>query len=129
LPIDQLLITNNARIINTEEKSRITLTNKSSVFTGNGVLEKLIISNQGSPKHIRMSKILDPTALLSAIPPLPCFATITEDIKSGTEVPIAKTVNAITTFGIFSISEIITALSTSTQLSSAITIIEIKKTP
>ena len=116
-------------MISTDEKSKMTLTNKSSVFTGNGVLEKEIMSNQGRPRHIRMSKILDPTALLSAIPPLPCLATITEDIKSGTEVPIANTVNAITTFGILRISEITTALSTSTQLNKAIRIIEMKKTP
>ena len=39
-------------------------------------------------------------ALETAIPPRPCLATITDEIISGTDVPTASTVMAITTSGI-----------------------------
>ncbi len=87
-----------------------------------------IINAQGRPSPIKISKILEPTALLNAMPPRPCLATITEEIISGTEVPIAKTVSAMTTFGTRNSSEIITALSTRAQLKSAISNMLIKKT-
>ena len=55
--------------------------------------------NHGRPRPIKISNILDPMPLLTAIPPLPCLATITDDIISGTDVPTASTVSAITTSG------------------------------
>ena len=40
--------------------------------------------------------MLDPTEELTAMSPLPCLATKTLVIKSGTEVPAAKKVRPIT---------------------------------
>ena len=127
-PMLQLLITRSASIIITEANSQITETKSSSVTTGTVAFRAIIIIDHGSPSPINISKIFEPTALLKAIPPLPCFATITEEIISGTEVPTAKTVNATITLGISSTSDMTIALSTRTQLKPAINKIEIKNT-
>jgi len=124
----QLLITRIASIIITEANNQITETKRSPVATGTVVFRTSIIIAHGSPSPINISKIFEPIALLNAIPPLPCFATITEEIISGTEVPTAKTVNATITFGIARTSDITIALSTKIQLKPAIKKIEIKNT-
>jgi len=72
--------------------------------------------------------MLEPTALLTAMPPLPCLATIADETISGTEVPIPKTINAITISGTPKIAETCTALSTNTQQVAAIRRMEIVKT-
>mmetsp|Transcript_18875 Transcript_18875/g.40854 ORF Transcript_18875/g.40854 Transcript_18875/m.40854 type:complete len:89 (-) Transcript_18875:2274-2540(-) len=55
--------------------------------------------NQGSGNPTRISKILLPMELETAISPSPIRATITLDNKSGTDVPAASTVYPITTEG------------------------------
>ncbi len=81
----------------------------SSITEANNIIEELVKSppveidppersitiKKGSPKPTKISKMLEPIALLTAISPRPCFATINEENRSGIEVPIAKTVNAI----------------------------------
>lgn len=59
-----------------------------------------IYTNQGTPKPTNMSNVLLPTALLTAISPLPLRATIIELRRSGTDVPPARIVSAMMTFGI-----------------------------
>ena len=49
------------------------------------------------------SKILLPTELETAISPNPFLATNTEVIRSGIEVPAAKKVNPIISFGIWKV--------------------------
>ena len=83
----------------TENIKRITDSIRSPVEAFILLLVNNIIISHGRPRPINMSKIFDPIALLTAIPPLPCLATITEDIISGIDVPIAKTVKAIITSG------------------------------
>merc|ERR1719464_1654511 len=56
-------------------------------------------SSHGSGSPIKMSKILLPMDELTAISPMPIFATITELNKSGTDVPAAKKVSPITSSG------------------------------
>merc|ERR1719267_453828 len=64
----------------------------------------------GSPKAT--SKMLEPIEEDTAISPSPCLATITEDSKSGTEVPAARIVNPMTTSGIPKLRPKISASST-----------------
>ena len=82
----------------------------------------MIIHTRPSP--IRISKMLLPTALLTAISPLPCRATIMEAIISGTEVPTASTVKPMITPGTPNAVANATPASTNTQLSSTITTID-----
>ncbi len=109
-------------------KRRIIELNKFSELTNISLSKKIRHKSQGTPRPKRISNILEPTALLIAIPPRPSLATIIDDRSSGTEVPTAKTVRAMITEGIFKISAIETALSTKTQLSRAIIVIEMLKT-
>lgn len=46
--------------------------------------------SQGSPRQRRMSKVLLPMLLLTAIEPLPCRETIRLEMTSGMEVPTAR---------------------------------------
>merc|ERR1719273_2648634 len=48
--------------------------------------------------------MLEPTDEDTAISPLPCFATKTLVIKSGTDVPAAKNVKPMTASGILAVS-------------------------
>ena len=50
-------------------------------------------------KPTKISKILLPMELETAISPCPCLATMTDVSKSGTLVPAAKKVNPIITIG------------------------------
>lgn len=83
---------------------------------------------KGKPRPTKISKILEPIALLTAISPRPCLATINDEKRSGMDVPTAKTVKAIIASGMLRETEIITANSTRTQLNPAIINIEKKKT-
>mmetsp|Transcript_68541 Transcript_68541/g.108848 ORF Transcript_68541/g.108848 Transcript_68541/m.108848 type:complete len:123 (-) Transcript_68541:316-684(-) len=69
-------------------------------------------SNQGTGRPTKISNKLLPTEEDTAISPSPFFATITEDNKSGIEVPAAKKVRPITTSGICSVSPTIEVHST-----------------
>lgn len=53
--------------------------------------------NQVKPRLAKISKILEPTALLIAVSPNPSLAVFTEAKKSGTLVPTAKIVRLIIT--------------------------------
>lgn len=66
-----------------------------------------IIHGKGSPTKI--SKILLPIELDTAISPSPIRATITLESKSGTDVPAAKNVNPIMKGGIPTVSPIVSA--------------------
>lgn len=127
LPASHLLMTNSANKTITDANKNITEFSIpfTSRFTDSP--DNSIINIKGKPNPINMSKIFEPTALLIAIPPLPCFDTITDDIKSGTDVPAASIVTAIIASGIFRIAAISTALSTNTQLKPAINTIDIIK--
>ena len=65
--------------------------------------EAAMIIKKGIPKPINISNILEPTALLMAIPPLPCLETVSDESRSGIDVPAANTVTAITASEILSI--------------------------
>lgn len=60
----------------------------------------MLLSNQGKGSPIRMSKMLLPIELETAISPFPCIATMTLLSKSGTLVPAASKVRPMTTEGI-----------------------------
>jgi len=68
--------------------------------------------SQGTGKPKATSKMLLPMDEDTAMSPSPCLATITEDNRSGTEVPAAKIVKPITTCGIPTESPKIVASST-----------------
>ena len=53
--------------------------------------------SQGNGSPNVMSKMFEPMLELTAMSPRPCRATITEDIRSGTEVPAARNVYPMTT--------------------------------
>jgi len=53
-------------------------------------------SVHGKPKPIKISKTLEPSALATAMPPSPSFATATELIASGMEMPAATTRSPMT---------------------------------
>gem|GEM_PF-6033023 len=55
--------------------------------------------NQGSPKHMRMSKTLDPTAFETAMSPYPSLTTANDESASGTDTPAATNVSPITVSG------------------------------
>jgi len=57
-----------------------------------------IVQGTGSPT--RMSNTLLPIELETAMSPYPRLATLMEDIKSGTDVPAARSVKPITVSGI-----------------------------
>ena len=112
----------------TVAKRSITELIKFSVLTGivPPVNERAI--NHGTPRPKRMSKMFEPIAFEIAMSPRPCFATMTEDIVSGIDVPIARTVSAMMASGMFKMCDTWIALSTSPQLSAAIIIIDRAKT-
>mmetsp|Transcript_73724 Transcript_73724/g.169038 ORF Transcript_73724/g.169038 Transcript_73724/m.169038 type:complete len:202 (-) Transcript_73724:775-1380(-) len=56
--------------------------------------------NHGRGSPMRTSKMLLPMDEDTAMSPSPCLATMTEESKSGTEVPAASTVNPATATGI-----------------------------
>eukprot|EP00581_Thalassiosira_minuscula_P040233 CAMPEP_0184448474 /NCGR_PEP_ID=MMETSP0740-20130409/4426_1 /TAXON_ID=385413 /ORGANISM="Thalassiosira miniscula, Strain CCMP1093" /LENGTH=85 /DNA_ID=CAMNT_0026818385 /DNA_START=401 /DNA_END=658 /DNA_ORIENTATION=+ len=70
------------------------------IVTTEGVVGHKVNMSQGSGKPTRISKILLPIELETAISPSPSRATITLEIKSGTDVPAAITVSPIITGGI-----------------------------
>ena len=49
-----------------------------------------VLMIQGTPRPMSTSKTFEPIALDMAMSPLPCFATITDERQSGTEVPGRK---------------------------------------
>mmetsp|Transcript_17543 Transcript_17543/g.35821 ORF Transcript_17543/g.35821 Transcript_17543/m.35821 type:complete len:123 (+) Transcript_17543:610-978(+) len=69
------------------------------IVTTSGVLGQIVKMSQGSGKPTRISNILLPIELDTAMSPSPILATMTLDNKSGTEVPAARNVNPITTEG------------------------------
>mmetsp|Transcript_24305 Transcript_24305/g.52086 ORF Transcript_24305/g.52086 Transcript_24305/m.52086 type:complete len:101 (-) Transcript_24305:1049-1351(-) len=62
------------------------------IKTTRGVVGQSVNINQGSGNPTRMSKILLPIELETAMSPSPIRATMTLDNKSGTDVPAASTV-------------------------------------
>jgi len=56
-------------------------------------------TNHGRGRPTRTSKMLDPILEETAISPLPCLATTTEDRRYGMEVPAARTVTPATSTG------------------------------
>mmetsp|Transcript_128971 Transcript_128971/g.373160 ORF Transcript_128971/g.373160 Transcript_128971/m.373160 type:complete len:249 (+) Transcript_128971:242-988(+) len=56
--------------------------------------------NHGNPRPNKMSNVFEPTALATAMSPMPSLATAIEPMASGTEVPAAKMIKPITTSGI-----------------------------
>mmetsp|Transcript_23454 Transcript_23454/g.42100 ORF Transcript_23454/g.42100 Transcript_23454/m.42100 type:complete len:138 (+) Transcript_23454:395-808(+) len=70
------------------------------INTTSGVVGQSVKINQGSGNPTRISKMLLPMELDTAMSPSPILATITLESKSGTDVPAARTVYPITTEGI-----------------------------
>lgn len=99
-----------------------------AVLTGMLSVRKSRLSSQGMPRPKRISKTLEPIALVIAMSPRPWRETMMEDKLSGTEVPIASTVRATMDSGIWRISAMPMADSTKTQLRMAMAKIEEKKT-
>mmetsp|Transcript_35577 Transcript_35577/g.69803 ORF Transcript_35577/g.69803 Transcript_35577/m.69803 type:complete len:323 (-) Transcript_35577:1187-2155(-) len=86
-----------------------------------------VLINQGNPKPMRMSKMLEPMELLTAMSPWPFFrATLTEAIVSGMEVPAANKVRPITGDGILKVSPNTVAHQTMQKDIAAIHTIDIK---
>ena len=54
---------------------------------------------QGRARPTSRSKVLEPTAFATAMPPRPSRATSTDDIRSGADVPAASKVKATITGG------------------------------
>ncbi len=77
---------------------------------------KRIYTSHGRPRQMRMSKVLLPTALLTAMSPLFCLATMRDASRSGTDVPPARIVRAMMTSGIPTLWAKRIASSTSAQL-------------
>jgi len=78
-------------------KSVMIETVNSLLDIGTGAPESARYTIRGIPRHNQMSKILEPSALATAISARPCFATIIELIKSGTDVHAARIVNPMIT--------------------------------
>lgn len=99
-PIDHLRIARRKNNARTLANRRMILASRLVVDTD--TLPPLIVRiiNQGTPNPNKMSKMLEPTALLTAMSPLPCLATMLDEIRSGIDVPIASMVRAMTAAGI-----------------------------
>ena len=69
-------------------------------------------TSQGKGRPTRMSKMLLPIEELTAMSPSPILATMTEERRSGTEVPAARNVTPITTVGMVSVLPMISAHAT-----------------
>lgn len=87
---------------------------------------KMEYSSHGNGNPTVTSKIFDPIDDDTAMSPRPFFATITEVIKSGTEVPAAKNVSPISEESIFQVSPILVAHHTISHENTAIHIIAIR---
>mmetsp|Transcript_35656 Transcript_35656/g.65999 ORF Transcript_35656/g.65999 Transcript_35656/m.65999 type:complete len:111 (-) Transcript_35656:2195-2527(-) len=96
------------------------------IITTSGVVGQSVKINQGSGNPTRISKILLPMELETAMSPSPILATITLESKSGTDVPAASTVYPITTEGIPMVFPTISTQSTIAREKSAIHTIERK---
>merc|ERR1712038_1193073 len=82
---------------------------------------------QGTGRPKRMSKMFDPIEDDTAISPNPCFATMTEESKSGIDVPAARTVRPMITTGMPRKLPTIVAQSTKQTLISPIQPMDMKK--
>mmetsp|Transcript_111617 Transcript_111617/g.193444 ORF Transcript_111617/g.193444 Transcript_111617/m.193444 type:complete len:214 (-) Transcript_111617:236-877(-) len=82
-----------AMVIPSMDISRSTLISKASfwIFTAFPLFKAPYISH-GTGRPMVTSKMLEPILDEMAISPCPCRATITEVIRSGTDVPAARTV-------------------------------------
>ena len=96
------------------------------VPTNTAGLPESIMMIQGNPSPTRMSNMLDPKALDTAMSPRPWRATTIDEIMSGTEVPPAMMVSATIKGSMPSAPERMMPLSTSTQLRRAIRATEIE---
>lgn len=100
---------------------------KSLLDTATGALVIARYMIHGKPRQIPISNIFEPSALATAISPRPCFATINELNKSGTEVPAANTVKPIITSLTHNPLASATPDLTNTQLKNTIQAIDIQK--
>lgn len=112
-PIDHLRAARRKKTARTEAKRRMTEEERLAVATVMVLSVKVRTINQGTPSPKRMSKMLEPTALETAMSPLPCRATMMDEMRSGMEVPAARTVRAMMTAGMCKLSAITMADSTS----------------
>merc|ERR1712086_710744 len=80
----------------------------------------------GNGKPIKISKMLDPMELETAMSPFPCIATMILLSKSGTLVPAASNVNPMTTEGIRHTQPMTVASHTMKYANTAIHAIDIK---
>mmetsp|Transcript_59251 Transcript_59251/g.176063 ORF Transcript_59251/g.176063 Transcript_59251/m.176063 type:complete len:104 (-) Transcript_59251:1954-2265(-) len=79
------------------------------IVTVSGLVGQAVYIIQGNGKPTKMSKILLPIELDTAMSPSPILATITLESRSGTDVPAARSVIPIITGGIPIVFPIISA--------------------
>ena len=77
------------------------------IVTVFGMVGQSANANQGIGRPTRISKMLLPIELDTAMSPSPILATITLDNKSGTEVPAAKNVNPMMKVSIPKVAQIV----------------------
>ena len=81
-------------------------------FTVSGLVGQAVKRIHGTGRPTRMSKMLLPMELETAISPSPMRATITLVSKSGTEVPAARNVNPMIIDGMPKVAPMVSAQST-----------------
>mmetsp|Transcript_26984 Transcript_26984/g.79744 ORF Transcript_26984/g.79744 Transcript_26984/m.79744 type:complete len:258 (-) Transcript_26984:336-1109(-) len=74
-----------------------------------------ILTHHGRPRPRRMLKMLEPSALQTAMSPFPSLATMIDESASGTEVPTERTSRPTISSGISRMQEARVAVSTMTK--------------